>query len=399
MEVEKQNQSTAGPEPLTSFRTAADPTAAPEQGEYRYGSGSYQTPIVPADRSFSFERETPRPVEPVEQPVPMPVPPTQAEAEPAPEPSGAVQAAPGGSVVYGLPGDPSGKYPPAWQRFVFAQDPAAPAEPAPTSSKKKQPPRSNGWAVVAVILALLLGLLAGAFGYRLYAGRNRRSGEPSAQTETAQSDLSVLQTPAEIYRANVDAVVAVEAATGGGGQPVSTGTGFVFSADGEIVTNYHVVRGAGSLTVRFSDGRSYAAQLLYPELSDGDIALLKIDASGLQPVRFGDSDLLRIGDPVCTIGNPLGDLTDSLSVGWLSARDRSVTSDGKTMRMLQTDAAINAGSSGGPLFNLSGEVIGVVTTKYSGETASGASVEGLGFAIPINDVLRQVEQMKRGLAQ
>ena len=76
-----------------------------------------------------------------------------------------------------------------------------------------------------------------------------------------------------------------------------------------------------------------------------------------------------------------------------------MTSDGKTMRMLQTDAAINAGSSGGPLFNLSGEVIGVVTTKYSGETASGASVEGLGFAIPINDVLRQVEQMKRGLAQ
>lgn len=398
MEAEKQNHSPAVPEPLTSFRTAADPIAAPEQGEYRYGSGSYQTPIGPAERSFSFERETPRPVEPVEQPVPMPVPPTQTEAEPAPNPSDAVQAAPGGPVVYGLPGDPSGKYPLAWQRFVVAPDPAAPA-PAPSSPKKKQASRSNGWAVVAVVLALLLGLLAGAFGYRLYAERNRRSGEPSAQTETAQSSLPAVQRPAEIYRANVDAVVSVEASTGGGAQSASTGTGFVISADGEIVTNYHVVRGAGSLTVRFSDGRSYAAQLLYPELSDGDIALLKIDATGLQPVRFGDSDLLRIGDPVCTIGNPLGDLTDSLSVGWLSAKDRRVTSDGKTIRMLQTDAAINAGSSGGPLFNFDGEVIGVVTTKYSGETASGASVEGLGFAIPINDVLRQVEQMKRGLAQ
>ena len=399
MEAEKQNQSSVGPEPLTSFQTVSDPTAAPEQGEYRYGCGSYQTPVGASQRSFSFERETPRPIEPIEQPVPMPRPQTQAETEPAQDPAGAFQTAPAGPVAYGLPGDPSGKYPPAWQRFVFAQDPAAPAEPAPSSSKKKQAARSNGWAVVAFILALLLGLLAGAFGYRLYAERNRRSAEPSVQTEPAQSGPSAAQTPAEIYRANADAVVAVEAATGGGASSVNTGTGFVISADGEIVTNYHVVRGAGSLTVRFSDGRSYAAQLLYPELSDGDIAVLKIEASGLQTVRFGDSDLLRIGDPVCTIGNPLGDLTDSLSVGWLSAKDRRVTSDGKTMRMLQTDAAINAGSSGGPLFNLSGEVVGVVTTKYSGETASGASVEGLGFAIPINDVLRQVEQMKRGRIQ
>ena len=387
MEPEKQNQPSVRPEPLTSFQTTSPPDFSPQREEYLFGSGSYQTAMDAAARSYAFEPSRPRPANPAPQPVPQPVSPPPAAA-PA-EPEAAVPEGQGACTAAG----PYSAYPPGWQSFVF-QAPAAPAQTAQPSRRKAR--GVNGWAVAAVVLALLLGLLCGAFGYRLYA--ERRAAAP-VQTEPPPTEARAALTPAEIYRANVDAVVSIEVSAGSGTQPSSTGTGFVISEDGEIVTNFHVVRGAASLTVRFTDGTAYPAELCCPELSDGDIALLKIEASGLQTVKLGDSERLRVGDPVCTIGNPLGDLTDSLSVGWLSAKNRTVKTDGKSIRMLQTDAAVNAGSSGGPLFNFAGEVVGVVTTKYSGETASGASVEGLGFAIPIQDVLRQLEAMKRGQYQ
>ena len=128
------------------------------------------------------------------------------------------------------------------------------------------------------------------------------------------------------------------------------------------------------------------------EAVGSDAALLKIDAANLTAVSLGDSDAVSVGEPVCTIGNPLGELTGSLTVGYVSATNRPVGSAGNSVPMIQTDAALNNGNSGGPLFDFSGKVVGIVTTKYSGETSAGASIEGLGFALPINTVMDLVRQ-------
>ena len=122
--------------------------------------------------------------------------------------------------------------------------------------------------------------------------------------------------------------------------------------------------------------------------------LLKIDGSGYRHARLGDSDRLRIGTEVAAIGNPLGDLDYSLNVGYISAKDRDVDLDGPSIRMMQLDAAINPGNSGGPLFDLRGNVVGVTTAKYSGETVTGATIEGIGFAIPINDVREILSELR-----
>lgn len=110
-------------------------------------------------------------------------------------------------------------------------------------------------------------------------------------------------------------------------------------------------------------------------------------------MSIGNSDDLEVGDQVAAIGNPLGELTSTQTVGYVSAKDRSVNTDGTIINMLQTDAAINSGNSGGPLFNMNGEVVGITTAKYSGSTSSGASIEGIGFAIPINDVMKLVDDL------
>lgn len=143
-----------------------------------------------------------------------------------------------------------------------------------------------------------------------------------------------------------------------------------------------------SITVSFHDGSSYPATLVGGE-EDNDVAVLKIEASGLQTVTLGDSDQLKVGQAVMAIGNPLGELTYSLTDGLISALDRLITTgsgnDSTTMNMLQTNCAINPGNSGGPLFDSYGNVVGIVTAKYT-QSSSGVSAEGLGFALPINDV-------------
>jgi serine protease Do len=118
--------------------------------------------------------------------------------------------------------------------------------------------------------------------------------------------------------------------------------------------------------------------------------VLKVEAQDLQAVTLGISSDLIIGDMVVAIGNPLGELTSTQTVGYISGKDRDVSTDGSIINMLQTDAAINPGNSGGPLFNMKGEVIGITTAKYSGTTSSGASIEGIGFAIPIDDVTKMI---------
>ena len=199
-------------------------------------------------------------------------------------------------------------------------------------------------------------------------------------------------TAPEIYATYVGSTVGITTeivTTNGWGQPVSqaaAGSGFVITEDGYILTNYHIIEDADSIQVSFVDGTTYDATLVGGE-SENDIAVLKIDATGLTPVIIGDSDNVKVGEQVVAIGNPLGELTFSMTSGIVSAKDRSITMEnGEVMNMIQTDTAINSGNSGGPLFDMYGQVIGITSAKLSGSSSSSATIEGLGFAIPINDI-------------
>ncbi len=227
------------------------------------------------------------------------------------------------------------------------------------------------------------------------AAASNQGGAIVGDAVSSQNGLSASQ----VYAMNVNSVVAISnhATTNIYGQETemaSSGSGFIISEDGYVVSNYHVVEGADTLTVITYDGTEYPAKLVGYDESN-DVSLLKIEATGLDPVAIGSSDALIVGDQVVAIGNPLGELTSTLTVGYISAKDRTINTDGTyNINMMQTDAAINSGNSGGPLFNMKGEVIGITTAKYSGSSNSGASIEGIGFAIPIDDVMGILEDLR-----
>lgn len=282
-----------------------------------------------------------------------------------------------------------------------------------------QPPKKKkGWTAGKVIaLTLCCSLLAGILGaggaivYLQYAQPYTQiqpeTKEPSAvedesivlfegqrenaviQTHTVNTDK--LMTAAEVYAENVNSTVGITTSIttnfwGYQTTSAASGSGFIISTDGYILTNYHVIEGSDSITVSCYDGSSYDAALVGYDESN-DIAVLKVEATGLSPVVLGDSDKMNVGDSVVAIGNPLGELTFSLTAGTVSALNRQVTmSTGLTMELIQTDCAINSGNSGGALFNLYGEVVGITNAKYSSSSSSGASIDNIGFAIPMNDV-------------
>ena len=205
-------------------------------------------------------------------------------------------------------------------------------------------------------------------------------------------------TAQEVYGINVDAVcgIATEVTTNVFGQTASTavvGSGFVLTEDGYVVTNNHVVEGTDNVSVKLHDGSTYPAEVVGGD-SLSDVALLKIEAEGLSHVAVGDSDAIAVGEGCIAIGNPLGELTFTMTGGYVSALPREINISGKPISMFQTDAAINAGNSGGPLFDMAGNVIGITSAKISGITGSGASIEGVGFAIPINVALRVVYDLQ-----
>ena len=211
--------------------------------------------------------------------------------------------------------------------------------------------------------------------------------------ETVPVDTSREMTPAQVYAANVHSTVGITTTLtttnfwGYQTTSAASGSGFVISDDGYILTNFHVIEGSDSISVSLFDGRSYDATLIGYDESN-DIAVLKVNASGLVPVIIGNSDHVNVGDTVVAIGNPLGELTFSLTSGSISAKDREVTFSGSvSMKLIQTDCAINSGNSGGALFNLYGEVIGVTNAKYSGSSGSSATIDNIGFAIPINNIM------------
>ena len=205
-------------------------------------------------------------------------------------------------------------------------------------------------------------------------------------------------TAAQIYQQNVNSVVAISCTVrttnnyGQVSEGKSAGTGFIITEDGYIVTNHHVINGATKITVSLADGTQYVCQLVGSN-STNDIAVIKAQAVGLDPVTLGSSSAMQVGDQVVAIGNALGELTSSLTVGYISGMDRDISTDGTVINMIQTDAAINSGNSGGPLFNAKGEVIGITSAKYSGTTSSGASIEGISFAIPLDDVIDMIDDL------
>ena len=280
------------------------------------------------------------------------------------------------------------------------------------SAPENQPKHRSGLRK-AVSAVLALALVACSCGLTYAAVNNKwedKMQEATASISSMQQQLSAVQsgtitadnvtyavspegtqTPRMVYENNAKSVVAVSSTIqstvyGQTRQGTSSGSGFIISDDGYVVTNRHVVEGATDVTVTLSTGVEYTAKIVGSD-SLNDVALLKVEATGLPAVKLGSSDDLSIGDMVCAIGNPLGSLTATLTVGYVSGKDRQVTTDNSTINMIQTDAAINSGNSGGPLFNMYGEVVGITSAKYSGTTSSGASIEGISFAIPIDDVM------------
>jgi serine protease Do len=262
--------------------------------------------------------------------------------------------------------------------------------------------------VTALLLAcLLLSTAGGALGTHLYLSLSSDTPLPpfvkgDVAAATGGSDASNIETLSsvqtklslqEVYANSNPAIAAIAIEISGRnafGQSVNlpaAGSGFVVSGDGYIVTNNHVIEGASTIKVQMSNGKSYDAEVVGTD-SYTDLAVLKIDASGLKYLVFGDSDKLLVGDQVSAIGNPLGQFANTFTVGYISALHREINIDGIPRTMLQTDAALNRGNSGGPLFNEYGQVCGVVTAK-----SGGTGVEGLGFAIPSNiaqDIVRQI---------
>ena len=280
-----------------------------------------------------------------------------------------------------------------------------------TKAKKEKKAKSSaglGTKLIAVALccSLVGGLLgAGAMALFTRGGKNPAVSANASKVSTlvegnressviniAKVDTTKLMTPAEVYAVNVNSTVGITTSVtttnfwGYQTTAAASGSGFIISDDGYILTNFHVIEGANSVTVTMYDDTTYDAELVGYDESN-DIAVLKIEGENLTPVILGDSDELQVGESVLAIGNPLGELTFSLTSGTVSALDRKITlSNGVSMELIQTDCAINSGNSGGALLNLYGEVIGITNAKYSGSGGSSASIDNIGFAIPINSV-------------
>ena len=291
-----------------------------------------------------------------------------------------------------------------------------------------QPPKNHG-GVIAVVLCTVIFLcgIVSALGLWNRNGQNNgnstgdvnfsntdnagqsssvpASSLPSAGTPDPEDQVQVQLNPVpgqvdnvpqagglglqDIYEKNIPSVVSITCTLSGG---TGSGTGVVLSANGYLVTNAHVVSGAREIQVLLTDGRTLSAHLVGAD-SLTDLAVLYVNAQDLIPAEFGDSTQLRVGDAVVAIGDPLGvSLRGTMTDGIVSAINRDVETNGRTMTLIQTNAALNSGNSGGPLINCHGQVIGINTMKI-GTFADAAGVEGLGFAIPSAAVKEIVDQL------
>ncbi len=292
-----------------------------------------------------------------------------------------------------------------------------------------RPPKSRqGFIAIALVVVIFLGGIVSALGLlniHLFRKNNNEGGEDASfrfsneetvtQTEPSPTTVAVQPAPGtdlqlqlnqspqsvenipqsgglslqSIYDKAIASVVSISC-SGQGSE--STGTGVILSSDGYIVTNCHVVENATAVEVIFDDGSKQPAQIIGMD-SISDLAVLHTGISGLTPAEFGDSSALRVGDSVVAIGDPLGiALRGTMTDGIVSAINRDISADGRTMTLIQTNAALNSGNSGGPLLNCYGQVVGINTMKI-GDYMSSAGVEGLGFAIPSTTVKEIVDQL------
>ena len=280
---------------------------------------------------------------------------------------------------------------------------AAPAAP-------KKPKKNAGKAaksIVALVLAAAMGFMGGFVGARFGGGSKvviqqvERSDSAAADSESAAGGTSVSSgmTTAQVAKTVSPSVVVITTEQvvysqwswyGQSQVESGAGSGVIISSDGYILTCDHVVSGASNITVTIGD-KDYPATII-GEDSTSDIAVIKIEADGLTPAIVGDSDKLAVGDNVLAVGNPLGELGGTVTSGIVSALNRSVSiqssSAVNTMSLIQMDASVSPGNSGGGLFNMNGELVGVVNAKSSDSDA-----EGLGFAIPINDAMKVAQDL------
>ena len=312
------------------------------------------------------------------------------------------------NVYEAAPGAPAAESePPHHTAYTYE----AAAETVLKTNKREKKARRGMSTGGIVALCLACALIAGAAGSAgtYLATRNRNSALGQALDSLAPTPVPVIstvsydgagnETAAAIYELAKQQVVGISTTIDYGynffGQPTTasvSGSGVIISEDGYILTNYHVIedarKGGYPVEVMMYDETAYEAEIVgYDE--DNDIALLKIDAVGLNAAQLGSSDDLTVGQTVYAVGNPLGELSYTITGGMVSATDRTITTESNVaVNMFQIDAAVNSGNSGGPVYNAAGQVVGIVTAKYS---ATG--VEGIGFAIPISDAAHIANQI------
>ena len=287
------------------------------------------------------------------------------------------------------------------QQYQQPQQQHAAAQPKKTKTKKEKKPASRGFIAAMLAITMLASAALGFGGGYLAKNMNTTTSgnltinQVSSGSVTNASAASSATTTSDIVKKTADSVVEIATegiTTGSFARQYVTkgaGSGVIISSDGYIVTNHHVIDGASTIKVTLRDGTtSYDATLIGSD-EDNDIALLKIEAEGLTPATFGDSSSLAVGDYVVAIGNPLGTLGGTVTDGIISALAREVTIEDKNMTLLQTNAQISPGNSGGGLFNSKGELIGIVNAKDSA-----TEVEGIAFAIPVNNVIDIIKDLQ-----
>ena len=307
-----------------------------------------------------------------------------------------------------------------------------PWDPSIYGTGRTQPPKSHGGLIAVLLVAVIFlgGLVSvlGILNVKLFNELNDQPNEnPAALYVVEGGEVHLLETapveyPAEtaevtapalelspspdsvpnvaqegglplqqIYADNIASVVSISCTFHGGS---ATGTGVILSEEGYIVTNCHVVEDAVNISIDLTDGRSFPATLIGSD-AVSDLAVLHIEADDLYAATFGDSGSLQVGDSVSAIGDPLGhSLRGTFTDGIVSAINRDVTIGGRTMTLIQTNAALNTGNSGGPLLNCYGQVVGINTMKI-GNFVDAAGIEGIGFAIPSSTVKTIVDQLIR----
>ena len=288
--------------------------------------------------------------------------------------------------------------------------PVQPQDAQPPKKKKKFNGKRVARSAVALVLAAAMGFAGGFVGAK-FSGSGKvviqqvapsstadsASGSDSSITAASSSGSSLtteqvadLVSPSVVVITTEQVVYSQWSWYGQNQVESGAGSGVIISSDGYILTCAHVVDGASNITVTIND-KDYTATLV-GEDTTSDIAVIKIDANGLTPATVGDSDSLKVGQNVMAVGNPLGELGGTVTGGMISALNRSVTIQGSssvnTMSLIQMDASVSPGNSGGGLFNMNGELVGIVNAKSSSSDA-----EGLGFAIPINDAIKVAQEL------